>query len=67
MITIEAKQIGDVIEPKYEVKLECAHCGMPVDDVEYANETCSDCGKPWEEKRHTAIHVTSVPLSGDLF
>lgn len=62
---IAAKRIGDVIEPAYEVYLECAHCGMEVDAEEYKSGTCEDCGQSWAEKRHVAIHVTSVPASGE--
>lgn len=61
---IAAKEINGVIEPTYEVSLQCASCGMEVDAVEYESGTCSDCGEPWDEIRHIAIHVTSVPLSG---
>lgn len=61
---IEAKEIDGVIEPKHEIHLECANCGMEVDAVEYTQGTCSDCGNPWDEKRAVAIHVTSVPMSG---
>lgn len=61
---IEAKKVDGVIEAAYEVILECAACGMEVDAVEYEAGTCSDCGAPWDEVRHTAIHVTSVPMSG---
>lgn len=61
---IDAKKVDGVLQPRYEVYLECGHCGMEVDDIEYTSGTCSDCGKPWEEKRHVAIHVTSVPMSG---
>lgn len=61
---IESKKIDGVIEPKYEVYLECSNCGMQVDDIEYNSGTCSDCGQPWDEKRHVAIHVTTVPITG---
>jgi ribosomal protein L37E len=64
---IEAKKVNGEVQPKYEVHLECAHCGMDVDAVEYKSGTCSDCGNPWQEKRHLAIHVTSVPLQGKTF
>jgi hypothetical protein len=37
---------------------------MNVDAEEYASGTCSDCGEPWNEKRHMIIHVTSIPMSG---
>lgn len=62
---IEAKETNGIIEAKYEVNLECANCGMPVDAVEYDQGTCSDCGETWNEKRHVAIHVTSEPMSGE--
>tara|TARA_R110000803_G_scaffold205321_1_gene271906 strand:- start:723 stop:923 length:201 start_codon:yes stop_codon:yes gene_type:complete len=61
---IEAKVINGIIIPKHEINLECGHCGMKVDAEEYKSGTCSDCGKPWKEKKHTAIHVTSVPAKG---
>jgi hypothetical protein len=37
---------------------------MPVDAEEYNSGKCSDCGEPWEEKRHVGIHVTSIPMQG---
>lgn len=61
---IEAQENNGVIEAAYEVNIQCASCGMEVDAVEYKAGTCSDCGEPWDEVRHTAIHVTSVPMSG---
>ena len=61
---IEAKKIENGIEPKHEIRLQCRHCGMEVDDVEYTSGECSDCGEPWDEVRHMAIYVTSVPMSG---
>lgn len=61
---IDAKKVSGVIDCKHEVFLECAFCGMEVDDIEYNSGTCSDCGKPWDEKRHVAVYVTSVPMSG---
>tara|TARA_R110002012_G_scaffold9152_1_gene41986 strand:- start:3113 stop:3316 length:204 start_codon:yes stop_codon:yes gene_type:complete len=62
---IEAKKLDDgIIQCKYEVHLECVHCGMKVDAEEYKSGTCSDCGATWNQKRHTKIHVTSVPLAG---
>lgn len=63
---IEAKKLDTgIVECTHEVTLECAHCGMPVDAVEYEDKVCKDCGQPWEEKRHIAIHVTSIPLFGE--
>lgn len=62
---IQAKEVDGVIIPAHEVHLECANCGMEVDDVEYTSGECADCGLPWDEKRHVAIHVTSVPASGE--
>lgn len=64
---IEAKRVDGIIQPKYEVILQCASCGMVVDDIEYNSGVCNDCGSPWEEKRHVAIHVTSLPLTGKTF
>lgn len=65
MIKVNAKKKEDgEIECTYEVGLECANCGMTVDAEEYSSGTCSDCGEPWDEKRHTAIHVTSIPMQG---
>jgi rRNA maturation endonuclease Nob1 len=64
---IESKMINGEVQPKYETHLECANCGMQVDAVEYQNGTCTDCGSPWQEKRHLAVHVTSVPLQGKTF
>ena len=65
MIKIDAKHKEDgQIECTYEVELECSHCGMTVDAEEYESGTCNDCGEDWEEKRHTAIHVTSIPMQG---
>lgn len=64
---IEATEINGIIVPKHEVSLECSNCGMEVDAVEYKAGTCSDCGKPWDGKKHMSIHVTSVPMSGKTF
>lgn len=64
---IDAKKIDGVVDVTHEVNLECANCGMEVDAVEYTSGTCSDCGEPWDEKRHVAIHVTSIPMSGQTF
>ena len=62
---IEAKELDDgIVVCTHEVMLECANCGMPVDAIEYQDKVCSDCGQPWEEKRHVAIHVTSIPIFG---
>ena len=54
---------GTIIN-RYETHLECANCGMNVDAEEYNSGTCSDCGAAWNGKKHTAVHVTSVPASG---
>jgi rRNA maturation endonuclease Nob1 len=63
---IEAKKLDDgTIQCKYEVNLECVHCGMGVDAEEYESGTCSNCGATWNQKQHTRIHVTSVPLAGE--
>jgi len=63
---VDAKQLKDgTVINKYETHLECSNCGMEVDAEEYASGTCSDCGEAWNEKRHIAIHVTSIPLSGE--
>ena len=63
---IQAKKLDDgTIQCKYEVNLECVHCGMGVDAEEYESGTCSDCGATWNGKQHTKIHVTSVPLAGE--
>lgn len=64
---VEAQTINGVVVPKHEINLECKNCGMEVDAVEYSSGTCSDCGQPWDEKRHVAIHVTSVPAKGQTF
>lgn len=65
MIKVEASKKEDgTIECTYEVGLECSNCGMAVDAHEYELGTCSDCGEPWDEKRHIGIYVTSVPMSG---
>jgi len=65
MIKVNAiKKDDGQIECTYEVGLECTNCGMTVDAEEYNSGTCSDCGEPWNEKRHTAIHVTSIPMQG---
>ena len=65
MIKVEATKKEDgQIECTYEVGLECVNCGMTVDAEEYTSGTCSDCNEPWDEKRHTAVHVTSVPMQG---
>jgi len=64
---IEAQTINGVIVPKHEITLECANCGSEVDAVEYAQNTCNDCGNPWDEKRHISIYATSIPLSGSTF
>jgi hypothetical protein len=61
---IEAKEIDGVVECKHEINIQCSNCNMTVDAVEYAQGTCSDCGAPWDEIRHTAIHVTSIPMTG---
>lgn len=63
---IQAKKLDDgTIQCKYEVNLECVHCGMGVDAEEYESGTCSNCGATWNQKQHTRIHVTSVPLAGE--
>jgi len=63
---IEAKKLDNgTIQCKYEVNLECVHCGMGVDAEEYESGTCSNCGATWNQKQHTKIHVTSVPLAGE--
>ena len=65
MIKVNATKKDDgQIECTYEVGLECTNCGMTVDAEEYNSGTCSDCGEPWDEKRHTAIYVTSIPMQG---
>lgn len=64
---VEAKEIDGVITCKYEVSLECGNCGAEVDAEEYTSGTCSDCGAPWDEKKHIGIHVTSTPASGQVF
>lgn len=64
---IEAKELNGEIVPRHEINLECNHCGMEVDALEYTQGTCSDCGKPWDEKRHVAIYVTSIPMTGQTF
>lgn len=61
---VEAKEVNGIIECKYEVSLECAHCGSEVDAEEYTSGTCVDCGEPWNEIKHVAIYVTSVPATG---
>ena len=61
---IEAKEVNGIIECTHEVHLQCSNCNMEVDAIEYALGTCSDCGAPWDEKRHVAIHVTSIPMVG---
>ena len=63
---IEAKKLDDgTIQCKYEVNLEWVHWGMGVDAEEYESGTCSNCGATWNQKQHTKIHVTSVPLAGE--
>ena len=63
---VQAKKLQDgTVVNTYETHLECAHCGMEVDAEEYASGTCSDCGEPWNEKRHVGIHVTSIPMAGE--
>ena len=65
MIKIEAKKNEDgSVVCAYEVELECSNCGMTVDAEEYNSGTCSDCGEPWDAKRHTRVHATSIPLEG---
>jgi Zn finger protein HypA/HybF involved in hydrogenase expression len=61
---VEAKEENGIIINKYEVHLECSNCGMTVDAEEYKSGTCSDCGAAWNGKKHTKVHVTSVPLAG---
>ena len=61
---IEATTVNGCVDPKHEIVLECAHCGLEVDAIEYKQEMCNDCGNPWQQKKHTAIYVTSQPLSG---
>lgn len=61
---VEAKEINGIIINKYETHLECSSCGMTVDNEEYNSGICSDCGNPWDGKKHIAIHVTSVPAKG---
>jgi rRNA maturation endonuclease Nob1 len=65
MIKIEAKKNEDgSVVCAYEVELECYNCGMIVDAEEYNLGTCSDCGEPWNAKKHTRVHATSIPLEG---
>jgi len=61
---IEAVENNGIVECKYEAHLECASCGAVVDALEFKAEVCNDCGNSWTEKRHTAVHVTSIPMSG---
>tara|TARA_R110000868_G_scaffold5999_1_gene34861 strand:- start:374 stop:577 length:204 start_codon:yes stop_codon:yes gene_type:complete len=62
---VNAKKLKDgTITNKYEVHIECAHCGMSVDAEEYESGTCSDCGQEWKGKKHIGVHVTSIPLLG---
>jgi len=62
---VEAKKLADGrITNKYETHLECTNCSMEVDAEEYNSGTCSDCGEPWNEKKHMAVHVTSLPMGG---
>ena len=61
---VDAKEINGIITNKYETYLECSNCGMEVDAEEYKSGTCSDCGAAWNGKKHTKVHVTSVPLAG---
>ena len=62
---VEAKEINGIITNRYETHLECSNCGMEVDAEEYNSGTCSDCGAAWNGKKHTKVHVTSVPASGE--
>ena len=63
---VDAKKLEDgTVVNKYETYLECANCSMEVDAEEYNSGTCSDCGESWNEKRHVAIHVTSIPMAGE--
>lgn len=65
MIKIDATKKADgTVECAYEVELECSNCGMKVDAEEYSSGTCSDCGEAWDEKRHTKVHATSIPMEG---
>jgi Zn finger protein HypA/HybF involved in hydrogenase expression len=61
---VDAKEINGIITNKYETYLECSNCGMEVDAEEYKTGTCSDCGAAWNGKKHTKVHVTSVPATG---
>lgn len=61
---IIAKEVNGVVECTHEINLQCANCNMEVDAIEYLEGTCKDCGAPWDEIRHTAIHVTSIPMIG---
>lgn len=61
---VGAKEKNGIIVNKYETHLECVNCGMKVDAEEYKSGTCSDCGAPWNGKKHTTVYVTSVPAEG---
>jgi hypothetical protein len=61
----EAKKLEDgTVQSKYELNIECYHCAMPVDAEEYNSGVCSDCKKPWKERKHVGVYVTSIPMMG---
>jgi len=63
-IVKDAVQLGDVIDPKHEVEVVCAHCGYDLDENELSADTCSDCGETLNLRQNTKIYATSVPPAG---
>jgi len=61
-ILVEAREISaDVVEPKHEVEVVCAHCQDPVSEVEESTGVCINCGETWAAKQSVKIWATSVP------
>ena len=63
-IVNEAVKLGDVVDPKHEVEVLCAHCGYDLDESELLADTCSDCGESLNLRYNTKIYATSVPPAG---
>jgi len=63
-IVKNAVQLGDVIDPKHEIEVVCAHCGYDVDETELDSDTCSDCGNTLNLRQNTKIYATSIPAAG---
>lgn len=59
--TVEARAVGESVEPTHTVEVVCANCGFDLDESELAADTCSDCGQPLNLKESVSIQVTTLP------